>query len=341
MSKKKILFIVSSSEKTGFGHLRRCSILSRDLKDFQRLLIIDSKHFIDKKIKSLFKNIFIIKDLTNKNIKNLIVQINPDFIIFDTFVYNFNLFKFFSKKKIISLQFVNNDYKFNIFADYLINSSPLPKKLNKFIINKKISKLEGVRYSILDTNKISFKKKILKLNKKEIVQVFMCLGGNFKISNLNKLVIFFSELKYFKFNLFFKEDFKKNHLQIKKLIKNQKNVSIMFNKDNILKYARKTKFAIISGGTILTEMIFMQIPSIVFSLSKNQETYAIAWHKKKCCSYQGNFYKFLNKKPKDQVLLVKNFLNKDIFLINKNIKYKVDNLGSNRISKIIKRHLND
>ncbi len=86
-------------------------------------------------------------------------------------------------------------------------------------------------------------------------------------------------------------------------------------------------------------MIFMQIPSIVFSLSKNQETYATAWQKKKCCSYQGNFFKFLNKKPKDQVLHVKNFLNKDIFLINKNIKYKVDNLGSIRISKIIKRHL--
>lgn len=339
MSKKKILFVVSSSKKTGFGHLRRCSILSRDLNDFRKILIIDSKHFIDRKIKSLFKNIFIIKDLTNKNIKNLIVKINPDFIIFDTFVYNFNLFEFLLKKKITSLQFVNNDYKFNIFADYLVNSSPLPKKLNKFIINNKISKLEGVHYSILDTKKISFKKKILKLKKKEIVQVLMCLGGGFKISNLYKLATFFSELKYFKFNLFFKGDLNKNHLPIKKLINNQKNVSIILNKDNILEYARKANFAIISGGTILTEMIFMQIPSIVFSLSKNQETYATAWQKKKCCSYQGNFFKFLNKKPKDQVLHVKNFLNKDIFLINKNIKYKVDNLGSIRISKIIKKHL--
>lgn len=337
MSKKKILFIVSASKKIGFGHLKRCSILSKNLSVYRNLLIIDSNYFIDKKIKSSFKNILIKKKLNNKNIKNIIIQENPDFIIFDTFLYNLNLFEFLSKRKITSLQFVHNDYKFNIFADFLVNSSPLPQKLYKFTINKKIFQLTGTRYSILDINKIILKKKF-ELKKRKKFQVFVCLGGSFEISNLCKLVPFFNEFKDFKFNLFFKGDLKKKHTAVRRLT-NLRNVSLILNKNNILKHAHKTSFAIISGGTILTEMIFLQIPSIVFSLSKNQEIYASAWQKKNCCTYYGTFDKFLKKKLKDQVLLIKNFLNKDIFLINKNIKHKIDNMGSIRISKIIDKHL--
>ena len=66
MLKKKILFIVSNSKEVGFGHLKRCVVLSKKLNIHQNILISDSINFIDKRVRSNFYDIIIKKNLQIK-----------------------------------------------------------------------------------------------------------------------------------------------------------------------------------------------------------------------------------------------------------------------------------
>lgn len=343
MLKKKILFIVSNSKEVGFGHLKRCIVLSKKLNIHQNILMSDSINFIDKRVSSNFYDIVIKRKFTNKIIKDIVEKLNPSFVIFDTFVYKFSLFRFFKKKKISTIQFINNNYKFEKFGNYLINSSPKPKDLKKFIINRNITQLNGARYSIIDTNKIVVKNLSVKNRRKKRNQIFFCLGGSFDILDVYKLIPFFKIFNNMIFNIFLKISETKHktkyELEVNKLKNKIKNVKIILNKDNILKDAKKADFAIVSGGTILTEMIFMKIPALVFAFSKNQEIYAKAWQKKNCCLYEGYFDNFLKKKSINQAMLIKKFIKRYIFLIERNMKSKIDSLGSDRISNIVLKNL--
>ena len=70
------------------------------------------------------------------------------------------------------------------------------------------------------------------------------------------------------FNIFLKISETKHktkyQLEVNKLKNKIKNVKIILNKDNILKDAKKADFAIVSGGTILTENDFYENSCISF-----------------------------------------------------------------------------
>ena len=52
--KKKILFIVSNSKEVGFGHLKRCVVLSKKLNIHQNILFSDSINFTIKELDQIF-----------------------------------------------------------------------------------------------------------------------------------------------------------------------------------------------------------------------------------------------------------------------------------------------
>ena len=83
---------------------------------------------------------------------------------------------------------------------------------------------------------------------------------------------------------------------------------------------------------------FYENSCISFALSKNRKS-TLRFGKKNCCLYEGYFDNFLKKKSINQAMLIKKFIKKYIFLIERNMKSKIDNLGSDRISNIVLKNL--
>ena len=320
----KFIFIVDYSKHSGSGHLKRTSYLASFIKKKKNKIFffINGKQLDAKKKIKFPINKFEKKKIFNYDKKNT-------FIVFDS--YNI------SKNYVNSLY--NAGYKIIFFddkiisgyrTDILINQNiSFTKKDYKKIKYKKL--LVGEKYSIISDNLKSIKKK--RKLKKKIKDIMIDFG-----QSSSKEIKYF--LDYFEFNIrvnyfiVIKKNWN-NFYKLHNKLKNIKNVKTIFSDNLYFKTLANIDLAIGAYGFSEIEKKFLKIPTLAFSLSKDQKIIG-----KKNHDIQNNYLGNLNfKNIKKLNLLIQNFISDHKFfkriLVSKMIK--LDDKGKNKIYKEISK----
>lgn len=265
------LYFTIASNKFGYGHLRRCEIISEKFnydKNFIILLNEDLNFNSLPKHKNInyfnfvdFKKLFYTKDL-NKIIKYIFLDFaNLQFIKMYKRKLNLNLLKNIGKKVIllddlsVSKFYQNIDLK-NFNSIKIIR--PYSDKKNKGIIS-------GEKFSIINEKLKKYKKKSINYKMKNVLISF---GG----SDLNNYSIkVLKSLKGFNLSIslivgpFFK---KKN---IKLINKFNSKIKLIKNKNFLGPNFKKSDLVITSCGITKYELAALNIPSMIIPISKSSE----------------------------------------------------------------------
>ena len=325
-----IIFRVDVSYGVGTGHIYRCLNLARVLSSSKNNI-----YFLSKEINSYFKkkiinsgfNLKVIK--TNGSLKNDFEQSKKylkninfiDLLIVDSYHLN----HFWEKKisQYVAKILVIDDLFQKHFCDYLLNYSfkKYPKKL---LMKKNCQLLFGPKYTILkDRYKADIKKKAINFVTKNL---FIFFGGSDSNGITLKVARILKNDQFKHLKIFFIIGiFNKDKNKIKIVLKSNKNIKILAKLNDLYKVIRKCDTAIVSGGTVLLEVLAAQLKILVINQSYNQ-SYNSSYLKK---------YKFLDiikiKNIKPNILLT--FFNK-----KKNKKKLIDYYGAQRIKKILLRN---
>ena len=272
----RTLFIVSGSKNIGTGHIKRCKLLSGELKrkNFYFIGIKDNKYF------KIPNNInYEIKKFDKKNILTIIKfceKLKIQSVIIDHTNINFAIQKSLYKKYFLTV--FDNQQKINFIPDVLINASPKIsiKDYKNRIKNKDTQLLLGHNYSL-----IKLPKKKIEKNKSN--NIFFCFGGGDDKQALFKFLKYVKITNIninFKFNLIIgplNENYQKYKGYIKK--NNLKNINLIFNPKNIYEIMQKCFFAVVSPGTLFYELSYYKKPIYLIYLNQKQKNLAKSWYK--------------------------------------------------------------
>jgi spore coat polysaccharide biosynthesis predicted glycosyltransferase SpsG len=321
----RTLFIVSGGKNVGTGHIKRCILLSDELKkkNFYFIGTKDNKYF------KIPNNInYEIKKFNKKNILTIIKfceKLKIQSVIIDHTNLNFEIQKSLYKKYFLTV--FDNQQKINFIADVLINASPKLsiKNYKNRIKNKNIQLLLGYNYSL-----ISLPPKKTKKNKPN--SIFLCFGGGDDKQVLFKFLRYVKKTKInigIKFNLIIgplNENYQKYKEYIKK--SNLKNINLIFNPKNIYEIMQKCFLAVVSPGTLFYELSYYKKPTYIIYLNQKQKNLAMSWYKNGLIVNYQSHSKINFEKIKENIYLFNGLSNKYDLKV---IKY------ANNSKKIIKK----
>jgi len=320
-----ILFRVDCNKEIGSGHFSRCHILSEVLKKNHKVFFLsinfDKKYFDQKRIFNLInikesKKIDESRDI--KITSNIIKKEKIDTVILD----NYFLKKKWCnsiKKKIKNFIIIDDNLKKNYKCDLYIDYS------NVNFVKKKLNKLLGLKYFLLNKEYIKLKNKFFFKS----YDIFINFGtGNF-INEIKNLLNILNQIDFIKKVVLvgrYKEVLKYNK-------KNLKFKITLVNKfKNLGEYIKKSKICIGAGGVNALERTVINNKNIIFSCAKHQINMCRSLSEKKAVKYLGNISN-LNKKElrnKIQKVIINTFK-------KKNIKFLtfVDGKGAIRVARKI------
>ena len=258
-----ILFRVDCNKEIGSGHFSRCHILSEVLKKNHKVFFLsinfDKKYFDQKRIFNLInikesKKIDESRDI--KITSNIIKKEKIDTVILD----NYFLKKKWCnsiKKKIKNFIIIDDNLKKNYKCDLYIDYS------NVNFVKKKLNKLLGLKYFLLNKEYIKLKNKFFFKS----YDIFINFGtGNF-INEIKNLLNILNQIDFIKKVVLvgrYKEVLKYNK-------KNLKFKITLVNKfKNLGEYIKKSKICIGAGGVNALERTVINNKNIIFSCAKHQ-----------------------------------------------------------------------
>lgn len=261
--KKKILIRTCCSSKTGGGHLMRCISLAKCFAKKNNIFLShlnSDPHLVQKILKSKRSNSIKIYNTKNKTY-NFDLTIIDDYLIEDKEI---KFLKSYSQKIMIINEQIANSKFADIFYNITLKDETRSKQ--NFLITQ-------LKYSMVDPSYI----KIAELYKvkKKVKKILLSFGLSdsksctFKILKLlDKNHIYF---KPFKFEVFISSLFRdfmivKNFCRISKL-----NINLNIDNFDTKNKLSKIDLAIGTGGLALLERLTIGIPSLTFSISKNQK----------------------------------------------------------------------
>ena len=337
-----IFFRTNFSNNIGIGHIVRCSRLATEFekkghKCFFYLDTLSSHNLTSFQTFGMYKNK---KDFSEEKDAKIFCENTSDkgkgYVVVDDYRIGYRWEKYVSKfhKKIISFDDLNNKTH---FSDYIINYNPInyPEVKFKTKLNKKKSGsfLIHPKYNIVSRKEI---KKNFRFKKNNFYITFY-VGGGGQLSLftkiLNVLVKNNETPKNIRYIVVFGK-LSKNKKEIINLSKRFKKIKY-FNKHNSLYYLiKKSHLFFGTSGTAIFETAYLKTPSILFQMSKNQQTNIFSLENL-------GHYLFLDRSD----LYNENKIMKLIILITKNYsrfcqlikkpKIKIDNKGSLRVIKKI------
>ena len=337
-----IFFRTNYNNKIGIGHIIRCNRLANEFSKLGHNCYfffdnLNSVRFINYKSFSLNtkKNVF--NELSDaRNFCKYTRKIGKGYVIVDDYRLGYSWERFVSKyhKKVILIDDLNNKEH---FSDYIINYNPknFPEIKYNFSFNKK----KGSKFLIHPNYNIISQKKIIKNYefKKNFFYITFYIGGGGNLILISKIILSMIQNKNLSKNIKFLVilgDLAKNKELIKKISKKNKCVEFYEKGDNLYYIIKKTDIFVGTTGTALFETAFLKTPSILFKISKNQDTDVFSLEN------LGHFifldYKSINNIKKISnliILLSENY--KRLSQLNKNPLIKIDNKGSSRILKNI------
>tara|TARA_B100000768_G_scaffold180981_1_gene202421 strand:- start:1119 stop:2783 length:1665 start_codon:yes stop_codon:yes gene_type:complete len=233
-----------------------------------------------------YSHVFVknIDEVKNKVI-NIINKNNIDVVIFDCLDYCQEIYRVCQKNLIFSIGIDTSNP----------NSKELDLLINPVIYNK-LSYLHGPMHSIHyeDTQELIPK------NTSDIKKIFICFGGIdyqehlIKISPLLKLLP-----KNYEINIVLSNKTNKN------LLYSAKNIKLYYQPNNFYELLKNSYIAIISGGIIFQEALYLGIPTFVMPQYKHQ--YEVAKKRYEAKSSLG--FSDIDPNYNDEILKIINFLN--------------------------------
>ncbi len=248
----KIAFFTEAGSEKGMGHLIRCQTIANQFEQNN----IEINFFLDSDINYDYK----FKNLTYFKWEELNVNIHYDVIFIDSYEATEAIYNNLQKKTNLGI-YIDDYERIDYPKGIIINFAPDSKELFFKNRNKDSEYLLGLDY-------IPIRKEFLKYkNLKKEKKLFIMLGGS-DTANLSLNII--EALKDI--------DIKKvivsnNEITSNKLSKYD-NVKVLFqsNDDELIKEMATSSYAISTASMSLYEFSFLQIPTIIITVSQNQIT---------------------------------------------------------------------
>ena len=323
LRRKKIIFNVIGSSTFGMGHIYRSLSLAHDITNHEIIFVCDDTHHlvVDKIALKDYK----VLSCNKLGITDFIISLKPDLVIND--ILNTN------KSDILKLK--ENRIKIVNFEDLGCGSEYSDYTINELY---DLPKLKGDNYLwghnfffLRDEFKDAKPHKIFE----PITSVLISFGGTDQ-NNLSKIILdlIIPECKKNDIKIFivcgsgylFKEELSQQVAHQK-----YKNIELIFESAAISKIMEKTQIAISSNGRTVYELADMNIPSIIFSQHKREDTHKFA------CAENGfiNMGVFKNDKSNNDILFnFKKLINDDSFRVSLFENIKKYNFKSNK-SKVL------
>ena len=269
---KHVLFRLNVGTRLGLGHFFRCKHLASEFikRGYKCTFLIDKKHYFFVKFKDInFKILYQKKNFSSEIIDLKLIDKYFDnqvkFFILDDYRLKNKWIKSFKKKyKNIKLVVFNDNHLKNYKSDFTINASKYLADVNERINS---SKLYGSNFSIINPK---LKKRTSKNN---LLTILIYFGGGYDYGKnfleIIKILKFLIKLKNIKVN-FIVGPLSKNINKIKKRISSKK---INFHEKifDLTKILSNTDFYFGSASSIIYELNYLKIPSIIMTLNKKQK----------------------------------------------------------------------
>jgi len=279
-------FRIDLGSKYGLGHFNRIISLIRYLNIKKYKIVIDKisdSFYLEKEKKNIialykkdnFKNEISDAKLFLKAIQN---EKKNSVVFKDSYRMGYaweRIINKYTKKLIV----IDDDINKKHFADYYINHSPKLLNTNKNVLKnlKKLNKkncvfLLGPNFSLFNSN--------LNKNKKVRSDIVFYNGGSGNLLVYNKIIKKILKIKNTNFKIILiVGPYANNYKTIYKKFKNYKNIIIVYQPKNILKYLCGTKLFVSSAGISIFESSYLRLPTLLFKMNSNQNLSDIDYEK--------------------------------------------------------------
>jgi UDP-2,4-diacetamido-2,4,6-trideoxy-beta-L-altropyranose hydrolase len=323
---KRILFRCDSSSTIGLGHVKRCLVLAKRLKELNKNLEIffstlDLEGNINFEILKEGFSIYSLKDDSVSSLDYVIKGLSIDFLVIDSYkidiTFETQLKLNNNSLKIMSFDDILNSHNVDFILNHVIQAK---KHIYKELVPKNCKILCGNEYTLLRDE--FFKK----YNNKKIEKnsVAIILGGNDVLNLSLKVALFLLEINS-KYKVSVITTRVNPHL--KELRKN-KNIELLVESDNIAEVLSTKELVITASGGTLFEVLAKKKDFINIEIVSNQN----------------DITNFLEKKGVKTTIKAENLslkeLEKKIEYINKKDVYKKLDLKFSR-DKLVKKILKE
>ena len=305
----------------GYGHISRCSVIIKESVRFgwENYLLTKSRENLPSIFLSLFSGVCkTIKQSYIDDINHCVKKYNISTIILDSYDIDYNLLKQKISKCIHIYRFSKN-VDLDDVSSRIINYNPVYNNLysKRHLLGSKFS-LVNERFGEVLSTKVS-----------NNVFVFFGGGGDFgALIDFEYYFIFLAE-QGFHVNLIITSSYK-NIIDIKKFYDKSSSITVLVDDPIFPHLLNNSEFAVVAGGTIIYEAIYLMIPMQVITVASNQIPQSRCWHELGCIDYIGEH---VNVNSKDLITSYqKNFSTID--MINgwkSRQKGKIDLRGAKRI----------
>ena len=310
-----ILVRLDITNKIGTGHFRRMNALADYMAPipFIFLVITDNQENAILRSGQIF---FTKKENEFRDIQTILDSHDIEILILDLLHYEKGYIKKIKKitgKKIVSFHEYNDTSK---YSDLAINYN----LFDGFENIQDPQFLAGYKYIIFNDEIENYRA----YNKE---YVFVSFGG----SDPTKLTYSFIErvankLSNIKF-LVHVGHF--NSLNIDKISLHD-NVQIVLHPENLFKYMAGAKLAVVAGGNMMYELMYLKVPSVIIAHNKHQEMFALNASKYDCVDYFG---KYNDIDYDDLKYIIQNKIHNHNHNHNNQCEIRIDNKGKERIKQ--------
>ena len=275
---EKALFVMNFNSQVGFGHLSRCSIIAEHLQqhNWENILLTQASSSISKNKLSTFSSVHNY-DESNifEKLKSLHKKLRFSTLIIDDYEVDYKTIIRDMDSGVNILRFELNpavDDK----SSTIINYNPLySNSLNT-------NHLLGPDYALISN-------KFMNLTKENKDQVLVFFGGGSDQSALEKYEDYLEFLneRVLTVNIAITSSYI-NKDQIIERYKLKEGVNILVDSELFPLALNNSRFALISGGTVIYEAAYLKTPMQIVSVADNQVKQAEAWGSNGNAKYLGD-----------------------------------------------------
>lgn len=278
MTNKKIAIRCITDEKKGFGNLNRSIILATylRLKGKEIVFLINNSYNAIIHLKKLnFKFILLPKNLKISEepifLNEFLSSLQIKFIIIDMREFSEILSKKL-KKYNFKILILDDAWCKNIYADILVNPTPILQYHKYKKINKNCKLFLGPKFWMIQKNFKKYIKPVSEIKFKKKYNVVITMGGSDPYNITQKILESLKYVENINLIILFGPFFEKN--KIKEIKNIYTNLKFYHNPTNPLIIFKKSDIAISSGGNTLFELAMLGIPTICIPIIKHQIPYS-------------------------------------------------------------------